>query len=103
MTQAELYTHLKSLGLPIAYNHFDTAPSIPYMVYKYTGSNDFIADNKNYADISSFTVELYTRKKDLATEKLVEDKFKALELPYTDMESWIDTDKLFQIAYEIQI
>ncbi len=103
MTQAELYTALKSLGLPVAYSHFDTAPSIPFLVYYFGSSNDFYADNINFADGSMFTVELYTAKKDLASEKLVEDKFKELSIAYTKLEEWIETEKLYQIAYEIQI
>ncbi|MNW67893.1 hypothetical protein D3C74_465610 [compost metagenome] len=48
-------------------------------------------------------MELYTTKKDLATEKKVQDKLKELGLPYSKLESWLDDEKLYQILYEIQL
>ena len=108
MTQAELKTHLKSLGFPVAYSHFETSentppPKPPYITYMFSSSDDFIADNINYHSISNFTVELYTSLKEPITEELLENKLKELQFPYTKMESWVESDKLFQIAYEIQI
>lgn len=103
MTQAELFNHLKSIGLPIKYHHFTTPPEPPYLVYLFSYSDDLIADNVNYVEISNFQIELYTSNKDLASEKLVEDKLKELEMPYLKLETWIDTEQLFQIIYEIQL
>lgn len=103
MTQAELYQELKNIGLPIKYHHLTDPPSPPYLVYLFSYSNDLIADNQNYQSISNFQVELYSDKKDLSNEKLIEDKFKALRMPYMKIETWIDTEKLFQVVYEIQL
>lgn len=103
MTQAELYQELKSIGLPVTYHHFTTPPSLPYLVYLFLYSNDLIADNQNYQEISNFQVELYTNKKDLQSEALVESKLKALSMPYSKLETWIDTENLYQIMYEIQL
>ena len=103
MTQAELYQELKSIGLPIKYNNFTTPPDPPYLVYLFSYSNDLMADNINYAEISNFQVELYTLNKDLASEKLVENKLKELEMPYYKLETWIDSEELFQVIYEIQL
>ena len=83
MTQDELYNHLKSIGLPVSYHDFTKTPTPPYLIYLFSYSNDLIADDKNYKEISNFQVELYTTKKDLESEKLVEDKLKELELPYS--------------------
>lgn len=108
MTQAELYQALKSLGMPVVYSHFDTdpdnpPPSPPYIAYLFIGNDDFIADNVNYKSIDNYQIELYTNKKDLASEKLVEDKLKELELPFTKLEAWIDSEELFQVLYQIQL
>jgi len=103
MTQAELFQELKNIGLPLTYHHFTTPPALPYLIYLFSYSNDLIADNQNYQEISNFQIELYSNKKDLASEKLVEDKFKALRMPYSKLETWIDTENLYQIIYEIQI
>lgn len=108
MTQAELYKHLKSIGMPVKYHHFDVdennpPPSPPYLIYLFSYSSDIIADNTNYVPISNFQVELYTKEKDLATEKLVENKFRELEMAYSKMEFWIEKEKLYQIVYQIQL
>lgn len=73
MTQAELHTALKTLGLPVAYGEFKStdkspAPSPPFITYQFAYSNDFKADNQNYLEISNFQVEFYSKNKDLINE-----------------------------------
>ncbi|MGR6765355.1 hypothetical protein ACU1JV_26665 [Paenibacillus sp. T2-29] len=108
MEQSELFVELKSLGMPATYSHFtvtekNPAPAPPFITFQFAYSSDMIADNKNYLEISNFQVELYTTKKDLASEKKVQDKLKELDLPYSKLESWLDDEKLYQILYEIQL
>lgn len=108
MTQVELYQELQSLELPVVYSHFDEdpnnpPPSPPYIAYLFIDNDDFIADNVNYKSIYNYQIELYTSKKDLASERLVEDKLKELELPFTKLETWIESERLFQVVYQIQL
>ena len=103
MTQAELFQALKSLGMPVAYGAFTVPTEPPFITYQFTFSNDLIADNINAVEISNFDVELYTATKDLAREKLVQDKLKELGLPYRKTETWINDEKMHQIIYEIQL
>lgn len=108
MTQAELFTALKNLGMPVAYSEFvstpeNPAPSPPFITYQFTNGDDLKADNQNYVEISSFDVELYTAKKDPTTEKLVQDKLKELRLPYLKSEMWISSERMFQVIYAIQL
>lgn len=103
MTQAQLYAHLESLGLPLSYHHFTEEPDTPYLVYFSFGSDDMMADDINYVGISNFFIELYTDKKDLASEKLVEDKLKELKMPFQKLEAWIETEDLFQVSYAVQL
>ncbi|MEK5058646.1 hypothetical protein BK126_02965 [Paenibacillus sp. FSL H7-0326] len=103
MNQAELFTALKSLGMPVAYLAFQSPVQAPFITYHYAYSSDMMADNQNYLDIGNFQVELYATKKDLAAEKLVQDKLKELQMPYSKTETWIEDEKLFQIIYEVQL
>jgi len=103
MTQVELFTALKTLGIPIAYGSFATTQIPPFITYQFTSSDDLFADNINSIPANNFQVELYTKTKDLVKEKLIEDKFKSLELPYQKLETWIDEEKVYQILYEIQL
>ena len=108
MTQEELYQALKAIGYPVAYSHFvstpqNPAPTPPFITYRFMNSSDLMADGQNYAEISSFAVELYTDAKNQVAEAKVQDKLKDLRLPYTKTETWIDSEKLFQVIYEIQL
>ncbi|HZK24528.1 MAG TPA: hypothetical protein VFC74_03995 [Oscillospiraceae bacterium] len=103
MTQAELVQELKSLGMPVAYSHFIDQVSLPYLVYQFVYSNDMMADDVNALEVSNFQIELYTRTKDLAKEKLVQDKLKSLYLPYHKVETFIESENLRQVIYEIQL
>ena len=103
MTQAELYNLLKSTGLPVAYNNFKTAPSLPYIVYLFTYSDNFGADNKVYSKISNYLIELYSEKKDLGSEQLLENIFDENDIYYDKSETYIESEEMYQVIYEIQI
>jgi len=103
LTQAELYQALKSLGMPVAYGSFTSPVSPPFITYQFAYSNDFMADNINYFEISNFQVELYTSKKDLSAEQKVQDKLKELGLPYSKIEAFLEDEKLYQVIYEVQL
>ncbi len=109
MTEQILYDALLSTGLPVAYSQFDAddyeneSPEPPYIVYLFNRSDDIKADNHNYKEISAYQVELYTTKKDVAIENLVQNKFKELRIPYEKSELRLDTEGLYQVTYEVQI
>lgn len=103
MDQASLYNVLKSTGLPVVYRHFTTPPTPPYLAYLFAYSYNFGSDNKVYTKGNYYQVELYTVKKDLASEELIEDALDANEIYWEKTETFIDTENLFQILYEIEI
>ncbi|MNJ40242.1 hypothetical protein D3C77_351320 [compost metagenome] len=103
MTLAELNTALRATGYPVAYSHFKSEVTPPYIAYLFAYSSDLIADNTNFLEIGNFQVELYTEIKDLTAEGKVQTVLKNLDLPYSKSETFIDDEKLFQIIYEIQL
>lgn len=108
MTQAELLTALKTLGMPVAYEAFistpeNPAPPPPFICYQYIESSDVMADNQNYCGIGNYQIELYTEKKDPAAEALVESLLKTNRLPYIKREYFIESENLHQVIYEIQL
>ena len=108
MTQSELFTALKSLGMPVAYGEFistpkNPAPPPPFITYQFASDKDILADNQNYVDIGNYQIELYTGKKDPAKEKLIQDKLKELRLPYSKSEERIESEDLYQVIYQIQL
>jgi hypothetical protein len=94
-----LETLLEGTGIPYAYHHFVSPPPPPYIVYLSPGPDNFGADNKVHYSGQNWQVELYTRKKDPATEQLVEAAL--AEVYWEKSESYIESEGLYQVLYEI--
>jgi len=92
---------LKSTGLPVAYHHFTSPPSPPYIVYLFTYSSNFGADNKVHSQADNYQVELYTKTKDPAAEALIEDLFDEHDIYWEKSETYIESEGLYQVLYEI--
>jgi hypothetical protein len=99
--EATLFTLLKTIGLPVAYHHFTSPPSPPYIVYLFAYSSNFGADNKVHSQADNYQVELYTKTKDRAAEALIEGLFDANEIYWDKTETYIDSEGLYQVLYEI--
>ena len=101
MDEAALFTLLETAGLRVAYHHFTSPPSPPYIVYLFSYSSNFGADNKVYDAEKNFQVELYTKTKDPTSEALIEGLFDANEIYWDKTETYIDSEGLYQVLYEI--
>ena len=101
MDEAALFTLLKSTGLPVAYHHFTSPPSPPYIVYLFAYSSNFGADNKVHSQADNYQVELYTKTKDPAAEALIEGLFDANDIYWEKTETYIESEGLYQVLYEI--
>ena len=101
MDEATLFTLLKTTGLPVAYHHFTSPPTPPYIVYLFSYSSNFGADNKVYDAEKNFQVELYSKTKDPTSEALIEGLFDAHEIYWGKTETYIDSEGLYQVLYEI--
>ena len=100
----EVFGLLKQLNIPVAYDHFDSPPSIPFITYSDSGSNHVYADNSVYKKQLFAEVELYTDKKDLSIEDQLEDLLDEREIVYSSYPTiWIDSEKLYQKIYEIGV
>ena len=58
MDEVALLNLLNTTGLPVAYHHFVTPPAPPYIVYLFSYSSNFGADNK-YIMVRKTSRELY--------------------------------------------
>ena len=103
MTLEKLNTILKAADYPVAYSHFNDSVKPPFITYLITDSENFTADNQIYKRIDNVNIELYTKIKDLAAEKKLEDLLNTNELVWDVSEEWIDTEKLFQRVYGIRL
>ena len=101
----KLLSVLDSIGIPYAYDHFaeGESPEPPFLCYLLPGSSNFSADGKVYHRISEVRLEMYTDFKDLASERKVEDALDAAGIFYNKSETWIDSEKLYEVLYSFDM
>lgn len=105
MTLKEVNEMIKSIGIDYTYYQFpkDTEHEPPYICFFYTNSNDVYADQSNYQKIRGLSIELYTAQKDFDLEDLVEEVLSSYDLTYYKEESYIDSELMWQISYDMDI
>lgn len=94
---------LESTGFPVAYHHFaeGECPEPPFICYFSLNSQNFFADNKVHYSKNSYIVELYTDKKQPIIEHEIESVLS--EYGWEKNETYIETERLYQIIYEIEV
>lgn len=90
-------------GYPVAYSHFNSKPSVPFICYYSSFSNNFKADDKVYHKVDNIQIELYTNKKDLQAENKIEKILNDNNIAYESSELWIQDEKLFKKIYETRL
>lgn len=103
MTLEQVGDLLKKTGIPVAYRSFqqEEAPRLPVICYQEMGSNNFAADGTVYQKITRIQVELYTTWKDTKTEEKVEQELN--DFAWEKTETYIKSERCYQILYEIEI
>lgn len=108
MTFKQVSDMINGIGYPYAYYQFandpnNPPPPPPFICFYYPNSDDLKADNINYAAINALIIELYTDEKDFVAESAVEAVLKYNEIPYDKTETYIDSEKMFQITYVMEV
>lgn len=99
-----IFDLLKTLNIPVAYDHFESNKevSIPFVCYRETSPEMFMADGKTYYRPYNFEIELITEKKDVALQQTIEDLLTTNNIPYdTTDEVWDEDEKIYHNFYEI--
>ncbi len=98
----KLYKILNSSGIPFRYHHFDSPPPVPYGSYLFTGADTVHADGITVAYFDNIRLELYTDRKSPETESQLENTLTAAGIAFEKIdEIYIETEKLFEVIYEI--
>ena len=105
MTLEDFVGILEQSGIPFAYDHFAEreSPEPPFICYLLPGSDNFAADGQVYFRISEVRVELYTDQKDPDVEAKVEAVLDAAGIFYNKSEVWIQSEKLYEVLYSMEI
>lgn len=104
MEHRDLFTLLKSLNIPVAYDHFESDKTIspPFMAYREISPDTFKADNKTFYRENVFEVELVTEKKNVALEQQLEGLFNSNSIPYDKSDTiWDEDERIYHIIYTI--
>ena len=99
-----LFELLKTLNIPVAYDHFVSNKDIPipFVVYRETNTDTFKADDKTYYRPYNFEIELITEKKEVAIQETIEKLLTDNNIPYDIAdEVWDDDEKIYHNYYEI--
>lgn len=94
------------LGIPYEYEAYrkGTAPEPPYFLFTFPESNDFMADDRNYAKFRTLDIELYTLKKNFAMEMKLEKFLEDHDMPYALLaDEWLDTEGMHETLYEMSV
>lgn len=105
MTKQEVVRMVKSIGLPVAYDHFaeGESPKPPFIVYLYPSADNFAADGMAYHKQDILHIELYTNKKNLSLEDMIEAVLDGHGLFYEKSETWIPEEKMYEVLYETEV
>ena len=103
MSLNELSDILKKTGIRFSYHHWEELPELPYGVFLDPYSNNFMADNQVYAEISHVQIELYAEGKDLEAERAIEKALTENDFPYEKSFEYIPEQRLYETIYEIEV
>ena len=105
MSYEDILEMMQETGLPFAYHHFSEgeAPRPPFLIFLSVGENTFAADNKMYHSFKRLNIELYTDEKSPDTEKSVEEVLTSHGIYYSKSETYIESEKLYEILYETEV
>ena len=100
----DLIQLMEEIGLPFAYDHFAEGEAVapPFITFLIPGSDNFSADGIVYLKVDVVHIELYTDEKNPETEALVETALDAHGIFYDKNETWIESEKLYEVLYSFE-
>ena len=105
MSYEEINEMMQENGLPFAYHHFaeGESPDPPFTLFLSPGENTFGADDLMYVSFKRLHIELYTDEKSPDTEERVEEVLLRYNIYYTKSEVWIESEKLYEVLYTMEV
>ena len=105
MSYEEINEMMQENGLPFAYHHFaeGESPDPPFTLFLSPGENTFGADDLMYVSFKRLHIELYTDEKSPDTEQRVEEVLLRYNIYYTKSEVWIESEKLYEVLYTMEV
>ena len=103
MDYDELLAILAPVGIPWAYHHWDSPPPPPYGVYLEGGYEPLYADDRNYLNVRTIRLEVYSPVRDPALDARVEAALTAGGLTYEADFEYLESEGLYESIFEIEV
>ena len=105
MSHDDVIKMVGEMGLPFAYDHFveGESPEPPFLVFLYPKADNFAADGIAYFKINQLDIELYTDLKNPDLEETIEAVLLRHSIFYGKSETWIESEKLYEVLYEMEV
>lgn len=103
MTLEELKDILDTSELPVAFDHFVTEQTLPYLVYIVADNQNTPADNKVWYTAPQIQLELYTNLKNETTEGTVEAILDSVPFFYTKAEGYLPDEQMYMVTYQFTL
>lgn len=95
---------LVKIGFPVAYNHFDSPPEIPFISLEEVNSDYIYADDKNYYKHNIFNLNYYFLYKDIDQEEDLEQLLNDNGFVFKVVnETYISNEKIYIKTYEVTL
>ena len=105
MKHSEVMAMMEELNIPFAYDHFaeGESPDPPFALFLFPGSDNFAADGKVYFKKNQLDIEVYTDFKNPDLEEKIEAVLDAHGLFYQKQETWIESERMYEVLYEMEV
>lgn len=105
MTYDQIMEIAEETNLPYSYDHFaeGESPDPPFLIFMLPNESHFHADGRTYYVTTDLVFELYTDIKDPVLEKRIESILQGHEINYEKSETWIETEKMYEVIYEMEV
>lgn len=105
MTFDEIDEMISETGLPYSYHHFAEGenPEPPFILWNIPEDNNFSADNSVYFSTKQLEICLYTAIRNPETEHEVEQTLRNHKIFYTKNCTWIRSERLYEVQYDMEV
>lgn len=104
MKQTEFVALLRSVGVPVAYNHARKGTAVPYINYTWLDVPALDADNRAYVKKTEVTVQLVADSKEMLTQ--FADLLEAVLVEvgsWSVVEGYSDDEQIYELNYSMEV
>lgn len=104
MTRLQLDNLLKTLNVPVFYNHTTRKDnvSLPFLVYLDLSSNNLKTDNRVYFEITNYTIIIHSTERETTLETNLKTLLNQNRITYElNGVDWDEDLMFYQISYNI--